>query len=401
MSENTGTECSNENYANLTDEILNYRVGLAYSGTKVVALWNESGFIMLSSGMCFIMAIAILFLNGMVLKHYVRKYREIIPLLYTFLSICDIGNAISGLLIGSVLLLVLNNYESPDGTYTTMSNIINVTYVLFSHSSRVSVLYNTVLAIIRTINVVFPTHVVQRSKVAVVLILGHVIWLALAVLDIVGLQQVLAHFQQSDESGSIKEVSTTRYHVLLDALVVNPLTGFLMFYHLLEKICMIHYLNINWLFVLFKGVPFVLPSILSLFCMIIQTYFLVFRSRVGRRSAVSRRITITVMYLTAVFVSCNIPDFVLNLVVLTQISVKAEHLPMYMCGAFAASVLLPFLNSLLNPLILIKRGTTLRASVMDCLQCRRGGRKRRKGSALETMSREQAELMKFQSRYRY
>ena len=392
-------ECNSENYTKLTQDILNFRIGLAYSGTKVVALWGESGFIVLSSVLCFVMAIAILLLNGIVLRHYVRKYREIIPLLYTSLSICDIGNALSALLIGSLLLIVLTNYESPEAAFPGMAHVINITYILFSHSSRVSVLYNTVLAIIRTINVVFPTHVIQRSKIVAVLIVGHVLWFTLAGLDIVGLEQVLGYFENSVDGENM--AATTRYHVLLDALVVNPLTGFLMFYHLLEKTCMIRYMNINWLFILFKGVPFVLPSILSMACMIIQTYFLVFRSRVGRRSAVSRRITITVMYLTAVFVTCNIPDFVLNLVLLTHIAVKAEHLPMYMCGAFSASVLLPFVNSLLNPLILIKRGTTLRASVIDCIQCRDGATKRRKGSALETMSREQAELMRYQSRYRY
>jgi hypothetical protein len=369
-------------------------IGLAWSTEKLLALLDETWFIILTSLLCFGMCIMIMFLNSLVLRHYIRKYKQLIPLLYTSISLCDMGNAISAFLTGTLLLMILRNYHADEDPYPTMTFLVKLTYIIFSLTSRVSVYFNTVLVLVRTIHVVFPTHSISRGKVMVVLVAGQVIWLSVAALDILGLQQILPYF--SDSGSGEDELPATQNDVLIDSLVVNPLTGFFILFYLFDKMCNIHNFNIIGVYVLVKGVPFVLPAVISIACMVVQTYCLIIRSSVGRHSAVSRRITITVLYLTTVFVACNIPDFILNLVCLGVISISIDHLPTYMCIMFISSVMLPFVNSLLNPLILLIRGSSLKQSVRSSL-CMSGSFLSSRGICALDTSREQFSLWKRRS----
>ena len=362
-------ECDIQNYTQLKRIMLNDNIGLTWSAVKLMALWDQSWFIILTSTLCFALFIAIMFLNSLVLKHYVRKYKELIPLLYTSMSLCDIGNGISSFLTGTILLMILCNYKSNHDSYPATSLMAKMTYIIFSLTSRVSIFFNTVLVAIRTIHVVFPTYVISRNRVMVVLVAGQVIWICIASLDVVGLQEILPYFNRTGVVVNETVRPVTKYTVLIDSLVVNPLTGFFVLYYIYDKMCNIHNFNVIGVYVLVKGIPFVLPSAMSIACMLIQTYCLIIRSRVGRHSAVSRRITITVLYLTIIFVVCNIPDFVLNLVCLGVIAIPVKHLSSYMCITFVSSVMLPFVNSLLNPLVLLIRGSSLKQSVMGYL-CR-------------------------------
>ena len=277
--------------------------------------------------------------------------------------------------------------------------MISITYILFSLTSRVSVFCNTALVLVRTINVVFPTHKVSRALVMWVLITGNLLWLALGTADLLGLHGITPFFEAVRLDGLNY---STRYDVLIDSLVVSPLTGFFMFYYIFDKLCLVrHFQDIRWLFCLVKGVPFVLPAGISVICMVVQVYFLLGRSRIGRHSVVSRRITVTVLYLTTVFVLCNVPDFILNLILMGAIHIShiKDNLVVYMCTQLVSSVILPFLNSLLNPFILMTRGSSLRSSIMEVVPCGVGGSMRlRRASALETLSREQIELNRLQKR---
>ena len=164
--------------------------------------------------------------------------------------------------------------------------------------------------------------------------------------------------------------SHVTYITSSDWLLTKSLTGFLTLYYGYERLCLIDSLNINKLFIVIKGIPFVIPSLLSIFCMCVQTYHLILRSRVARQSTISRRITITILYLTLTFVFCNIPDFVINLVILGAIRIRDSDISIFMCMVFVSGVILPYINSLLNPLILICRGSTLRAFAAGQVPCR-------------------------------
>ncbi|KAL5268344.1 hypothetical protein ACHWQZ_G002269 [Mnemiopsis leidyi] len=364
-------ECGIQNYTHLKRIMLNDDIGLTWSAVKLMALWDQSWFIITTSVLCFALFISVMFLNSLVLKHYIKKYKELIPLLYTSMSLCDIGNGISALLTGTILLMILCNYRSNQDTYPATSLMAKMTYIIFSLTSRVSIFFNTVLVAIRTIHVVFPTHVISRNRVMVVLVAGQVIWIFIAAFDVVGLQHILPYFDRTAVIVNETTRPVTKYTVLIDSMVVNPLTGFFVLYYIYDKMCNVLNFNVIAVYVLVKGIPFVLPSAMSIACMLIQTYFLIIRSRVGRHSAVSRRITVTVLYLTIIFVVCNIPDFVLNLVCLNVIAIPVKHLSAYMCVTFVSSVMLPFVNSLLNPLVLLMRGSSLKQSVMGYL-CRSG-----------------------------
>ena len=132
-------ECNVQNYTQIRQTILYLDIGLAWSAEKLFALWDESWFIILTAGLCFTMFFFILFLNSLVLRHYIKKYKELIPLLYTSMSLCDIGNAISAFLTGTLLLMILCNYRSNKDHYPTMSFMVKLTYIIFSLTSRVSI----------------------------------------------------------------------------------------------------------------------------------------------------------------------------------------------------------------------------------------------------------------------
>lgn len=111
------------------------------------------------------------------------------------------------------------------------------------------------------------------------------------------------------------------------------------------------------------GVPYILPAIICLVCFIFQAFILLKRG--GLQNKVNLRITITILYLTLLFFICNSVYFIMAIVTLYE---NNETDPLY-SGMLKhlSSVILTFLNSALNPVILIWRGRELKKFIMKAV----------------------------------
>ena len=111
--------------------------------------------------------------------------------------------------------------------------------------------------------------------------------------------------------------------------------------------------------------PFFLPSFICVICCVVQCYRLLRRSVSERVSARNRRITVTVLQLTLLFFCCNTVHF--TTVFMTDYFTNTAQLQ-HMYSIYITGNMLPFLNSFLNPVILITRGRSLTHFVQKMME---------------------------------
>lgn len=115
------------------------------------------------------------------------------------------------------------------------------------------------------------------------------------------------------------------------------------------------------------GIPCVLPSLICLVCCVIQILSLWSRRQVRSADTVNRRVTVTILLLTLIFISCNTLNFTFCIV---MVVLRWEGVAVYL-GLYIATSCLPFINTLLNPVVLILRGQRLRSFVVGFLSVQR------------------------------
>lgn len=115
--------------------------------------------------------------------------------------------------------------------------------------------------------------------------------------------------------------------------------------------------------------PYVLPAAISLISCCIQAVVLVgkIRARQGvsmcRLNKMNIRITITIFYLTGLFVCCNSVYFISLIYLWTWQKGIASYLHWIIMVCHGSGVVTTFLNSALNPVIMIVRGKQLKAFI--------------------------------------
>ena len=103
-------------------------------------------------------------------------------------------------------------------------------------------------------------------------------------------------------------------------------------------------------------VPYFIPAVICIACFIVQAHKLLRKTEVS--SDVNKRITITIFYLSGVFFICNTAMFVTCIVWIALPEPEKSSLLLCMAGHFANNIL-GFVNSAMNPIILILRGRDL------------------------------------------
>jgi hypothetical protein len=122
------------------------------------------------------------------------------------------------------------------------------------------------------------------------------------------------------------------------------------------------------IFMLCTGVPYFLPSLITIVCCGVQIHALKSTSSVGNKSADrNTKITTTILQLTLLFVVCNTAHSITLLIF--ELTLPKRDLWVWYT-LYIVSNILPFLNSLLNPCILITRGKTLRDFVKSTIGVR-------------------------------
>ena len=103
-------------------------------------------------------------------------------------------------------------------------------------------------------------------------------------------------------------------------------------------------------------VPYVIPAVICIACFIVQAHKLLRKTEVS--SDVNKRITITIFYLSGVFFICNTAMFVTCIVWIALPANQQDFLLLCVAGHFSNNIL-GFVNSAMNPIILILRGRDL------------------------------------------
>ncbi|XP_063691307.1 uncharacterized protein LOC134823704 [Bolinopsis microptera] len=302
----------------------------------------------------FLLGSVILVLNTLLCFYYYKKNAIVYEKLFFLLSAVDATTGLAALLQSATFIGILT------GSETFVSVVLTVTYVISAVSFHVSVFYNVLLAVCRTVVLSCPFFKFKLRILYCISAFYPVVMVMLAVYEVNSVY--------------------INYHSLIDKimfLIISPLCG--------SELIHNYYPDFNDLgyYLLLLGIPFVLPSLICLVCCICATIYLMratkrdsarkkYRmksSKTGenlrRRRKTNSRATVTILQLSTAFFICNTLYFT------TEFTLQAwnpGHIPHEMYLVYVAANFLPFLNSLINPVILINRGTHLQKYIKRHLE---------------------------------
>ncbi|KAL5249221.1 hypothetical protein ACHWQZ_G018171 [Mnemiopsis leidyi] len=290
-------------------------------------------------------------LNTRLCFYYYKKSSLIYEKLFLILSVVDATTGLAALLQSVTFVGILTDQKR------FVSVVLTVTYLLSAVSFHVSVFYNVLLAVCRTVILACPFFQFHLKSLYSISILYPILMIMLTIYEV-----------NSVYTNNPDLVGKVMY------LLISPLLGSEIIYN--------HFPDFNNLgyYILLLGLPFVLPSIICLVCCICASIFLrrsskrdVARVRYkmscnsagknfqnGARKFTNSRATVTILQLSIAFFICNTLYFTTEF---TLQALNPDHLPHEMYLVYLAGNFLPFLNSLINPVILIQRGTHLQAYI--------------------------------------
>ena len=275
-------------------------------------------------GLCIILA------NSFVMAFYKKKWKEIVPLMYLMMAVCDsvtgfvvLGHAVIFVNHGIALSQLLQD-KNEELYYSDVFTI--AVYIILQSCTRASLFYNTVLTVVRTINIARPFYLIRKHIVIVFAILYPILWVTICTIDVVVL---------SNNNG----INGTT----LTEVTLAVLPGY------------------NWSIsqglnvILVMVIPLFLPTILALVSAVIQIYSILKPSIISSPSVRERSMTVTIIMLTMLCLVCNIP-YTMIFVLLSYDLISYYHIS----HLYIMSTVLPFIQALLNPVILISRGAAVR-----------------------------------------
>lgn len=241
-------------------------------------------------------------------------------------------SGLGALLQGTTLLLLTYNTSIPHFFWY----LAPITYTLNSLTAHTSVFYSTLLVTVRTLTITRPHARGHVSCTLVVLLAVYpAVWLGVI------LWEVWIECVYWDDN---------TLSMVVDLFVIIPTTlGSLDYYLGFVLTCQpVSTFTSSFLSHL---LPFGLPSVVSL---VVTTVQVVALSRIGKTGTKYRRITVTILILTSIFLVCNTAQVI---TVMTIDSLKLEYTPMRYYAHYLVANMLPVLNSLLNPVVLLVRGS--------------------------------------------
>ena len=359
--------------------------------------------------LCTLLIVICFFLNLTVFKFYRKKARDdVVSLIYSFLSFADILVAVGA----SITVICLIQYlaldmeeKGRDFVYPSVEYFSYISFFISSIAVRISIFLNAMLSIVRTIMIRDPFS--QPSKVGICTAVGLMtfLWLFLTVgeiytIDFIGIEYHWTRYTNSTPCDPPKEDSENRKQYLyLWYFIYTSATGYNFIMESLGD-------KLHWSAGLYSAgsadsksvqdicertslygtfcVAFVVPCIVSIVCLIIQSAYLRKPSIGGsENNNNNKKVTNTIMMLTTVFVFCNAVNIIIISIAMFHKSwfmdedskggvTSDDDIINFYRSMFAVLQLLPLINSTLSPVVLIWRGSALKEYIKDVL----GGHKR-------------------------
>ena len=299
-------------------------------------------------GVCFSLGTLAIFLNSIIVWFYSKSTkRNLVSTLYTVLGITDFLTGLSSILLGSYLLFRYNQIteewkEGKDIRFMLMMLV----FVTSSLTTRVSAYYTTMLSIVRSINIASPFHAINYDTVMIFVVFYPVIWTGIITSDVI-------------LSTNITRTNSTETNVIF-----SPAGGKITLEEILRRT------ELSWKVQdVLLSMPLVIPSLITLGCTLHQIFSLMMvskRSAVGcqgvdesYKSQLHRSITTTIVMITTTFFVCNTATIAFSVTALQE-NYMSNRDSLVACLFF--SYIIPYLNSVFNPVILILRGELIRST---------------------------------------
>ena len=299
-----------------------------------------------------LLGLLILGLNSLLCHYYLAKNGSVVyDKLFLLLSAADALTGLAAVLQCATLTAALVNDRQ------TVTMLLPVTSMLSAVAFHTSAFYNVLLAVCRTITLHYPFFTFDMWVLHGVAGLYPLVWGLLAGYEVYSVYE--------NEQYLVERINL---------LQISPLCGSELIYNTAPD-------NFpNWAyFVLLLGVPYVIPSIVCSACCCFSlvslrpclginkdssntTGYIVTKTGNSKLVRVRQnrnfRATITILQLSAAFFVCNTLFFLTEFTLQIMDPKGIEEFENYI--VYTAGNLLPVFNSLINPTILIRRGTKLR-----------------------------------------
>ena len=290
---------------------------------------------------------------------YLPDAKKLYSVLYVFNSISDCLVGVASLLVGGVLIQMMVSSDAE----TFDLNLTKTVYCLVGVATRTSVMFSLTLSVVRVINIILPQYKINYKMVVVSMVSVVVFWICFLAVDL---------SMNLDDDGSCTSSNvqtsypnTNDYQLVVD-LFQQPLVGKEIYCYALIAVKPDVSIGSEWYkdvqVFLLTGLPFFVPAGIATVCLLLTAYKLCSTS-IGRSSRVSRDITVTVSYLTVVFVCCNVPYFMTHMIHGHPNLKNATHTSVIL--SFFTSTVFLLISATLNPVILIVRGRKLRSFVAE------------------------------------
>ena len=288
-----------------------------------------------------LLGIQAILMNALVISFYCASYKKVVPFMYLLIATCDLATGIAAVLTAVIFFAMKNNLD-------TALYILPVAYTIFSVTFKISVYLNSVIAVVRTINILLPFYRIRIRWISIVTVIYTLSWLSFTVWKV----QYFRFDSSSDlyhlySPGQVEVVRHDAPDEIVDCSNV----------------------------LLFIGLIFVFPACVAVVCMVIQIRSIL-KQRTGRTANTDkqRQMTITIFALTVLFSFCN-AIFVaypiqtcLDIHISDEIRFESDRMRKVKMLAHITGFLCPFINAAFNPVILVVRGEALSMYLKKMLQ---------------------------------
>ena len=355
--------------------------------------------------LCTLLIIICLFLNITVFKFYGKKAKDdVVSLIYSLLSLADIfvavGASITVICLIQYLALDMKDKEM-DFVYSSLQYCCYISFFISSIAVRMSIFLNVLLSIVRTIMIRDPFSQPSKVGICIALSVMTVFWTVLTAGEVYSQKTVNieAHWSKFEDDIGTKsaespeeDAKNRKLYLYLWYFIYTSATGF---YHLSGVMGDNFPWSVHFYTPLVSEdnakkelcenaalygtfcVAFVIPCIVSIVCLVIQSAYLRKPSVGGsENNDNNKKVTTTIMMLTLVFVFCNAVNIIIISIAMfvsdwfipsdTVWAVTSDdNIIGFYRSMFAVIQLLPLINSALSPVVLIWRGTALKEYIKD------------------------------------
>ena len=293
-----------------------------------------------------LLSIMTITLNIFVIRFYRKTELTVVSLLYTLIAVMDIVCAV-GTIYQYITLGLCVYADVGAGKPFDVNTMIFLFLIQVSY--RCSVFCNLVLAVSRTIMIVKPFYEINKKAVGLVCILNVLPWIVLYGMNLYVYLVVLP----GDD---------LYFELSLD--VHKFMIGYGLQEIVASHILYLRALGLDVMYLLPDLIVFMIPVIIVIITCIIQIIS-IWRSSQFPNRANQRHVTITVLFMSTLFVICNTPLCVYILILMHGLE-KNVTTQFVLCISFAT--LLPLVNGALNPVIIISRSSEMKRKFWNILQ---------------------------------